>query len=375
MSSAIRAMRAVPYEPVPKLITSTALPGAPWKHRVAGDDYGATAQPDWREIDWRGHLHRLEIDGRTVNYVGYGEGSPDKHPVVLVHGLGGSWQNWLENIPRMAAEGRRVIALDLPGHGFSEMPREQISIAGYGATVNALCDELDLGEVVLVGNSMGGFVSAETAIQFPDRVERLVLISAAGITTSDVTRAPLMAASRVFALVAALAAARSETLVARPRLRIPMFAQIIRYPRRIRADLLHEITYSSGRKGFTHALGAILGYDFRDRLTEISCPTLIIWGKHDMLVPDKDADEYERLIPNSRKVVLNETGHMAMLERPPTVNDLLVEFADEVHERPAREEELGGGANVRGPLGGSGGSGSGNGATGAERAGAQPDAV
>ena len=360
---------------MPKLITSTALPGAPWKHRSAGDDYGATAQPDWREVDWRRHLHQVEIDGRTVNYVDYGEGSPDRHPVVLVHGLGGSWQNWLENIPRMAAEGRRVIALDLPGHGFSDMPAARISISGYGATVNALCDELDIGEVVLVGNSMGGFVSAETAIQFPDRVERLVLISAAGITTNDVSRAPMMAASRVFALVAALAATRSQKLVARPRLRVPMFAQIIRYPQRIRADLLHEITYSSGREGFTHALSAILGYDFRDRLTEISCPTLIIWGKHDMLVPDKDAAEYERLIPNSRKVVLSETGHVAMLERPQTVNDLLVEFADEVHERPARERELGGGANVRGPQGEAAGNGSGNGSgNGRERGSASASA-
>ena len=332
-----------------KLITSTALPGNPLRGRRAGDDYGSTAVPDWREVDWREHLHQIRLDGRTVNYVDYGTGSPDKHPVVFIHGLGGSWQNFLENIPRAAAEDRRVIALDLPGHGFSEMPEEDISISGYGRTVNALCDELDIGEVVLVGNSMGGFVGAETAIQFPDRVERLVLISAAGITTSDVARGPLMAASRVFAMIATRAAASSERLVARPRLRVPMFAQIMRYPARIQPDLLHEITYSSGRKGFVPALRAILTYDVRERLPEIRCPTLIVWGRHDMLVPDRDADEFERLIPDSRKVVFDETGHMAMLERPQTFNDTLFDFLAEVDSAPAREEELGGGANVRGP--------------------------
>ena len=333
---------------MPKLLTSSALPGNPLRGRRAGDDYGAPAEPSWREVNWREHLHQVELDGRTVNYVDYGEGSPDKHPVVFVHGLGGSWQNFLENIPRAAAEGRRVIALDLPGHGFSEMPRDDITISGYGRTVNALCDELDIGEVVLVGNSMGGFVSAETAIQFPDRVERLVLISAAGMTTNDVVRGPLLAASRVFAMVATFAAASSEQLVARPRLRVPMFAQIMRYPGRIKPDLLHEITYSSGRKGFVPALRAILTFDFRDRLPEIRCPTLIVWGKHDMLVPDRDADEFERLIPDSRKIVFDETGHVAMLERPQTFNDALFEFLAEVDEAPAREEELGGGANVRG---------------------------
>jgi pimeloyl-ACP methyl ester carboxylesterase len=128
-----------------------------------------------------------------------------------------------------------------------------------------------------------------------------------------------------------------------------MFAQIMRYPSRIPADNLHEITYSSGRKGFVPALRAILTFDFRDRLPEIRCPTLIVWGKHDMLVPDKDADEFERLIPDARKVVFDETGHMAMMERPQTFNDTLFAFLDEVDSAPAREEELGGGANVRGP--------------------------
>src|SRR5919112_2054734 len=164
MSRAIRAMRLVPYALVPKLLTSTARPGSPRRRRIDGDDYGVPAQPDWREIDWRPHLHQVEIDGRSVNFVDYGEGEPDEHPVVFVHGLGGCWQNWLENIPRLAAEGRRVIAPDLPGFGFSEMPREDISISGYGRCVNALCDELDVGEAVLVGNSMGGFISAEVAI-------------------------------------------------------------------------------------------------------------------------------------------------------------------------------------------------------------------
>src|SRR5947207_1276530 len=139
------------------------LPGAA---RRAGDDYGAKASPDWRTIDWGQFLHDTVIAGRRVRYCDFGSG--DEPPVVLIHGLGGSWQNWLENIPRIGQE-RRVIALDLPGHGASEMPAEEMSISRFGRCVDALCSELDLGEVVLVGNSMGGVTAAEVAIQFPER--------------------------------------------------------------------------------------------------------------------------------------------------------------------------------------------------------------
>jgi pimeloyl-ACP methyl ester carboxylesterase len=228
------------------------------------------------------------------------------------------------------------------------MPREEISISGYGRCVNALCDELDVGEVVLAGHSMGGFTACETAIQFPERVERIVLVSSAGITTNDVVRQPILAGARVLAAVGTRAAARSRQVVVRKRLRRPLYGGFIRYPDLMKTDFLFEITQGSGRPGFNPALTAILGYDFRDRLPEISCPALIVWGSEDMLVPDSDATRFERLIPNSRKVVLEDTGHSAMMERPQTVNELILEFLGEVHDAATSEDELGAPAAVRG---------------------------
>jgi pimeloyl-ACP methyl ester carboxylesterase len=325
---------------VPRLLISKARPAAPWEARRAGDDYGATATPDWRDVDWQPHLRQMEIEGRSVNYVDYGEGSEGLSPVICIHGLGGCWQNWLENVPRLAAEGRRVIAMDLPGFGFSEMPREEISISGYGRAVNELCDRLDLGEVVFLGNSMGGFISAEVAIQFPTRVARLVLVSAAGVTTSDLRSGPVMAGARVVAAMATRTATMSEKLVRRRRLRMPLYGSFIRHPTRIRAELLYEITRGSGRPGFTDALRAIMDYDYRDRLTDIGCPTLVVWGTGDMLVPQSDAGEYERLIPDSRKVLFEDTGHMAMIERPQTFNDCLVDWLSEDRDAPKDEAEV-----------------------------------
>ena len=320
---------------MPKLNQLAAPPAPPWAARRAGGDYGASAEPDWREVKWAEHLHSAEIDGRKVNYVDYGQARDGSRPVVLIHGLAASWQCWLEQIPRLAAEGRRVIALDLPGFGASEMPRDGISISGYGSTVESLCDTLDLGQVVAVGHSMGGFTGAEFAIQYPQRVERLVLEAAAGISTNDLQHEPLIAGARVVAAIMARGATKSRLFAKRPRLRYLALQVVVRHPSRIAADFAYELINASGREGFEPALKAIFAYDFRDRLSRIECPTLVVWGREDMLVPARDADEYAGVIPNARKVVFEDTGHSPMMERPQTFNDLLMEFlAEEGEERP-----------------------------------------
>ena len=307
-----------------KVLPSRAAPSAPWHAKRAEGGYGESDEPNWRGVDWISHLHQVEIDGARVNYVDIGSG--DREPVVFVHGLGGQWQNWLENIPRAARE-RRVVALDLPGHGLSEMPPDRITISSYGRCVNALCDRLDLGRVALVGNSMGGFVSAETTIQFPERVERLALVSAAGITSANVLTAPTMTVGRIAAAVTAYTAARHLQIARRPISRHFALALVARHPSRLKADLAWEGFFKgTGKKGFDDALRACIQYDFRDRLTEIRCPTLIVWGEKDSVIAVEDADEFERLIPNSKKVVLEDTGHVAMAERPKAFNDLLLDF-------------------------------------------------
>src|SRR4051794_3489812 len=206
-----------------------ARPTAPWDAKHADDEYGRRDEPDWRTIDWQSHLHQVEIERRRVNYVDIGSG--DITPVVLVHGLGGQWQNWLENIPRLA-QGRRVLALDLPGFGLTPEPSDdEISISGYGRFVDGFCDQLGLGKVELVGNSMGGFVAAEVAIQFPERVSRLVLVSAAGITSAEALQAPIVTFARVATALATNSAARHRQIAARPVSRHAALALVARHPR------------------------------------------------------------------------------------------------------------------------------------------------
>ena len=312
-----------------KALSPGAAPASPWRYRDASDDYGVSASPDWRQTNWAEELKKVEIDGTPINYVDVGTPGLNE-PVVLVHGLGGQWQNWLENIPRLAQE-RRVLALDLPGHGLTPEPADsKISISGYGRCVDAFCERLGLGKVAVVGNSMGGFISAEVAIQFPERVSRLVLVSAAGISSADALQAPVLTIGRLASAIATNSAARHRRLAARPVTRHASLALVARHPRLLKADLAYEGFFKgAGKPGFDDALRACLDYDFRDRLPDVKVPTLIVWGEKDSIIPVRDADEFERLIDDSRKVVMKDTGHIPMAERPEAFNDVLTDFLAE----------------------------------------------
>jgi pimeloyl-ACP methyl ester carboxylesterase len=322
-----------------RMIRPGAAPSAPWHYRDALDDYGQTATPDWRGTDWASELKKIEVDGIHFNYVDVGKDAGDEEPVVLVHGLGGQWQNWLENIPRLAQD-RRVVAMDLPGFGLTPEPEddEGITITRYGRWVNELCDRLGLEDIDLVGNSMGGYIAAEVAIQFPERVARLALVSAAGISSAQVLAAPILTFGRVATALASNAAARYRQLASRPVARHLSLALVARHPRMLKPDLAYEGFFKgAGKPGFDDALRASLDYDFRDRLSEVKVPTLIVWGERDSIIPIRDADEFERLIDDSRKVVMEDCGHIPMAERPNAFNEVLVDFLAE--EGPAEEKE------------------------------------
>jgi len=307
--------------PIPKVV-----PARPSQGHRAGDDYGVSDRPDWRGVDWIAHQHRTRAAGAQLNYVDIGSG--DEHPIVFIHGLGGQWQNWLENIPRFA-QGRRVIAVDLPGFGLSPMPPEQISIEFYGRVVADLCDQLGLGPCVLVGNSMGGYIASELAIKRPELVERLMLISAAGVSQMDMAKRPVMAVTKAVGLATAMTVAQLRSVARRPRLRHWALLLVARYPGRLEADFAFEgLMKGTGKPGFVDAMRGCLEYDLRDSLPSIGCPTLVVWGDKDMTIPVADADKFTDLIKGSRKLIMEDTGHVSMAERPVTFNDHLVEFLE-----------------------------------------------
>jgi pimeloyl-ACP methyl ester carboxylesterase len=289
---------------------------------IGPDPYG-NPDPEWLGIDWRRHRREIEVVGSRVNYVELGEGPP----LVLVHGLAGSWQNWLEQIPFLARS-HRVIALDLPGFGASPMPRWGISIPAYGRFLRDFCERLEVRSCTLAGNSMGGFIATEVAISDPGRIERLVLVSAAGITWARARRESAVVLGTMGRAATPVALKLELAGLRRPGLRQLAFRGVFFNPNGLQRELLWENVIPALRSpGYYEAMTSLVGYDIRHRLEEIEEPTLIVWGRNDRVVPVPAALAYQRRIgANAELAIFDHCGHLPQLERPVRFNRLLEEF-------------------------------------------------
>jgi pimeloyl-ACP methyl ester carboxylesterase len=286
------------------------------------DDYG-NPDPEWLTIDWRSRLHRVSLPGADVNYAEIGEGEP----ILFIHGIAGSWQNWLENLPYFG-RGHRAIALDLPGFGHSPMPSWPIEIRAYGRLIHDFCEKLGVERgATLVGNSMGGLVAAEAVLSSPERFDRLALVSSAGLIKSRMQDRHAAAISHAWRSFGPRFSHASRLAASRALNRYLAFRPFVRYPGRLRPELLWEQMNSGLRAlGLGEALKAEAEHDAGDRLEEIETPTMIVWGSSDWFISARSALSYHRRVPRSRLEILERTGHLPQLERPARFNRLLEEF-------------------------------------------------
>lgn len=294
------------------------------------DDYGVS-DGRWLKIDWSERLRQVTVRsalGETpVSYVDQGEGPP----ILLVHGLGGSWRNWLENIPFLS-DSHRVVALDLPGFGLSPMPEKPISMAAYGDLILRFADAVGLGpQTFLVGHSMGGFISTEAVTEAPHRFARLSLVSAAGVSFATISRPRKSVTAVLVKAMIPIAASRAERNLYRKRLRTASFVGVIAHPSMIGHEILWELgTYAALHSpALFPAAWALAGYDSRDGLEQIEVPTQIVWGQQDRLVPVGAAYGYERRIRDAELSLIDDCGHMVQLERPARFNGEISRFASE----------------------------------------------
>jgi pimeloyl-ACP methyl ester carboxylesterase len=281
---------------------------------------------DWRSIDWRRHQRWETVAGRPINTIDLGSGPA----LVFVHGLSGSWPNWLEQLAAFAGD-HRVVAMDLPGFGHSPGDAGEVSMHGYAELLDGLLAQLGIERATIVGNSMGGLIAAELAASFPARVERLVLVSPAGLATYrnrlTVRTMPLIRRlQQGLALGAAWTASHADPISARPRARELILKGVVAHPGRLPGPLAAEQLRGAGTDGFLAALEAILDFDLRPRLPLIAAPTLIVWGTKDRLITVRDAPRFAEAIPGAELEIYEDTGHMAMLEQPARFNARLREF-------------------------------------------------
>ncbi|WP_169738339.1 alpha/beta fold hydrolase [Patulibacter minatonensis] len=274
----------------------------------------------WTTIDWSRHTRDTVIDGRRIRYVDYGSGTP----IVLIHGLGGSWQTWLENLPALGRE-HRVVAVDLGGFGLSEPLPAPAAMATQSERIVTLMRQLDLGPATIVGHSMGGIVALGIVAAEPDVVGRLVLANAGGIPLSPGRVRIIVTGFKLFNLVFGRPGVM-RAVARRSRLRNALFAGFIGDPRTMTAALAAHVVPAIAAPGFVAAVIAASEVVRTLNAEEVECPILLIWGAADRILPLAGAELLVTQLHDGELVVLDGVGHCPMFEAPERFNRALLDF-------------------------------------------------
>jgi pimeloyl-ACP methyl ester carboxylesterase len=259
-------------------------------------------------------------------------------PVVLVHGIGDSSATWDPVLPALARR-HLVVAPDLLGHGMSDKPRADYSVAAYANGIRDLLGVLGVERATLVGHSLGGGVAMQFAYQFPERTERLVLVGSggAGPDVTPVLRALTLPGAAVALHLLRLPGARLQVGAVVAALRA-LGSDLGRDG----ADLLRMVDAlpdTTARAAFIRTLRAVV--DWRGQVVTMldrcyltrGMPTLLIWGGRDAVVPADHGRRAHAAMPGSRLEVFPDAGHFPFHSDPARFVDVLEEFLDAT--RPA----------------------------------------
>jgi pimeloyl-ACP methyl ester carboxylesterase len=270
---------------------------------------------------------QIELHGRRAFYRIAGEGPP----VVLVHGMLNSSSHWQAVALDLATE-YTVIAPDLIGHGDSAAPRGDYSLGAHAASIRDLLTALGIERATIVGHSLGGGVAMQFFYQFPQRVERLALVSSGGLGHEV---SPMLRSAALPGVSALLSITIRQHLTGalmdggrrlREReLRLGVYMQAL-------ARALRPLENGDARQAFLQTLRAVIDVHGQrvsatDRLYLLErMPTMIVWGERDNTIPLEHGREAHAAIPHSYFKTLPRAAHFPHLEDPEGLSDALLEF-------------------------------------------------
>lgn len=271
------------------------------------------------------------IDGLAVNYVRQGRGPT----VVLLHGLGGFAESWRRTLDALAARAD-VLALDLPGFGLSAKPRSPYGLEFFVRALRGFLDAAGVGQVSLVGHSLGGAVAVTYALTHPARVERLALV--AGLVPGFNFRM-----SWAYRLVALPGVGEALGLCGRAPIYKAAIARCFHVARPDDVDFLidHDYAIRTGAEARAAWLATARHIrtdfvdhraDYRRAIATLDLPVLLVHGRQDPAVSAQHATEAAVGFPRAALRWVDGCGHFPHLEHAPVVNGWLAEF---VVGRPA----------------------------------------
>jgi pimeloyl-ACP methyl ester carboxylesterase len=273
-----------------------------------------------------------KVEGRGVRV--RVEGDPGAPPVVLVHGIGRSSDDWSAQFPRLRNR-FRLIALDLPGFGYSQRRPEPASLGALARGVLTTLDALDERRPVhLVGNSLGGAVSMQGLLMAPDRVASLVLVNSAGFGPEVTYILRMLAVPGIGPMMLARPTRVGLAHAERALYADPSFADQARVEHALRCARQPGAAQFMGEIG--EALGTLRGGVRpewrRELLAAMSSqkhPMLIVWGDRDKILPPSHFEAARRAFPNAATHLFADTGHMPQTERADEFAALLRDFLDQ----------------------------------------------
>jgi pimeloyl-ACP methyl ester carboxylesterase len=288
----------------------------------------------------------LAVDGVNVAYLRGGTGPP----LVLIHGLGSSAAvEFLYNLEPLA-ERHRVIAVDLPGFGRSDKPMRAYTIDLFVRAVHDLMHQERLEQAALMGVSMGGRVALGLALEFPDLVERLILVDALGVGAPRRVLAYRILLTRGLGELTLRGTARAFRRLNPATIR-RFWGWYLRRPGRVDGILSDQriadhralLSTPEYRAAYLSTLRSLAGMrELRDgvavehKLADLKMPVLLIWGRHDHIFPAGHAEVAAGKIPHARVEILEESGHTPQIEQPDRFNRLVMDFLNEPDDRSGR---------------------------------------
>jgi pimeloyl-ACP methyl ester carboxylesterase len=286
-------------------------------------------QTQFAELDYPYEVQYQETaEGNTLAYIDEGEGEP----LILIHGLGSYIPAWKKNIATLSNH-YRVIAVDLPGFGKSYKSSNEYSMSFFAETVLKLQEALGINSATWVGHSMGGQISLNAALTYPDKIKRLVLVSPAGFEQFSDQEGAMMTQ---FVTPASIKSTPDSMVRQTFRTTFYDFTEEAAFMAEDRVAIRGSDDFDGYARAYAESVQAMLEEPVYDQLPKISQPTLIIFGKQDALIPNKQlhpqlttqqvAENGQGQLPNSQLQIIDKAGHFVHFEQSKQVNNAILKF-------------------------------------------------